>query len=598
MDVKPNYCSLETVFSENTLYEVPMFQRAYSWKSDNVKQFTSDIENLYLNIQEQGADDSHFLGGIVCVKQKNTDVLDEKTIFQLVDGQQRLSTTVLLVSRLIIHLKSLKLTDEQSSIRERRIQKYRSKYLEFKSEENGNDVLFSRIALSRRDRIFYEKFVIKNEDIEPTLESHKLIKDAAHKIDLWLINFFSGLGVEDVLKNSDVIFRVLSTACRILMIKMSDVNDAYRLFQVINDRGRSLTAGDLLRAASLGSFDTLEERDENDLIILENKWDYITRGDSNTTNNKLIAYYTSKVGRECRKTLLFEEFNKEFFADPLKIKEKINDIHEKLELYDDLHKGTWPYKNSSLTGFQKRKLENLTVIFKHSHGIPLLIAATQLKEKKYYQIVYFLEKFFFLFRVALEKRMTPVTKLYFETIKSINHSPEKYQVKTFLDGLKKILREKVTKLEFETYLENLKYIKDGDNRHIKYLLSNIEENWNWLGNTNNNPAMMYKNAFRGLADNSFVFTIEHIYPQTAKLGEEKTHAEPLKNKLCNLALLYDQDNSSFKNDRLEVKTIHYNKSRLNSTIELSHMTKFTDLDMTERAKLVSERLNKIFFLGT
>jgi len=597
MDVKPNYCSLETVFSENTLYEVPMFQRAYSWKNENVTQFTSDIENLYFSIQEGGGDDSHFFGGIVCVKQKNKDVLDEKTFYQLVDGQQRLSTTVLLVSRLITYLKSLKLTDEQSGIRERRIQKYRNKYIEFKSEENGKDVLFSRIALSRRDRDFYEAFVIKSQNVEATLESHKLIKSAAQKIDSWLSGFFKDCSVEEILSKSDVVFRVLSTACRILMIKMSDVNDAYRLFQVINDRGRSLTAGDLLRAASLGAFDTIDDRDEAELIELENKWDHITRGDSNATNNKLIAYYTSKVGKACRKTSLFEEFNKEFFCDVPKIKEQIEDVHQQLNLYDDLHKGIWPYKESSLAGFQKRKLENITVTFKHTHGLPLLMAASQLKEKKFYQVVYYLEKFFFLFRVSLEKRMTPVTKLYFETIKKINESPEKYQVQHFLNGLKKIIRDKVSKAEFDTYLESLQYVKDGDNRHIKYLLSNIEENWNWIGIDNNNPVMMYRKAFRGLAENSFIFSIEHIYPKRAKDGELDQELEPLKHSLGNLALLYDQDNSAFENDNFNVKKVQYGLSRLNSTSELQHFAQFQANDLAERYSTLRERLTKIFFLG-
>ncbi|MGK0272604.1 MAG: hypothetical protein ACI88H_003277 [Cocleimonas sp.] len=597
MDVKPNYCSLETVFSENTLYEVPMFQRAYSWKNENVIQFTSDIENLYTNIQQNGGDDSHFFGGIVCVKQKNKDVLDEKTIYQLVDGQQRLSTTVLLVSRLIKYLRSLKLTDEQSGIRERRIQKYKNKYLEFKSEENGKDVLFSRISLSRRDRDFYEAYVIKSQNINAELESHKLIMAAALKIDHWLRTFFQNCPVEEILSKSDIIFRVLSTACRILMIKMSDVNDAYRLFQVINDRGRSLTAGDLLRAASLGAYDSVDGVDKKNLIELENKWDHITRGDSNNTNNKLIAYYTSKVGKACRKITLFEEFNKEFFSDTSKIKEQIEEVDKQLKLYDNLHNGIWPYKDSSLSGFQKRKLQNITVIFKHTHGLPLLMAASQLKEKKFYQIVYYLEKFFFIFRVALEKRMTPVTKLYFETIKQINRSSETYQVQHFLNGLKKIIGEKITKAEFDTYLESLQYVKDGDNRHIKYLLSNIEENWNWISIENINPVMMYKKAFRGLADNSFIFSIEHIYPKNAKTSEKNQKLEPLKHSLGNLALLYDQDNSAFENEHFNIKKEQYGKSRLNSTMELQHFAQFEHSDLSGRYALCCKRLTRIFFLG-
>ncbi|KTF08744.1 DUF262 domain-containing protein [Pseudoalteromonas sp. H103] len=597
MDVKPNYCSLETVFSENTLYIVPKFQRAYSWKPENVVQFTSDIESLYQNIASGNGEDSHFFGGIVCVKQKNENVLDDKTIYQLVDGQQRLSTTVLLVSRLINYLKSLKLDDEQSSIREKRIQKYKNKYLEFKTEENGKDVVFSRIELSRRDKEFYERFIIRSEAIEPSLESHKLIKSAAQKVDKWLSDFFKELTVDEVLKKSDVLFRVLSTACRILMIKMSDVNDAYRLFQVINDRGRSLTAGDLLRAASLGAFDGVKGRCEQELIHLENCWDRITNMDSAATNNKLIAYYTAKKGKACRKTALFEEFNKAFFQNPSFIRETIEDIDKDLAMYDKLHKGIWPYTESKLTGFQKKKLENLTVSFKHTLSLPLILAASKLKEKKFYQIIFYLEKFFFLFKVSLDKRMSPVTKLYHSTIQQINKDPEKYQVQNFLNGLKNIIQEKVKKEEFENYLNGLEYEIDGDNRSIKYLLSNIEENWKWVLGDNNNPIMMYKNAFSGLAESNFIFSIEHIYPKSAKKGEIVDDLEGIKNNLGNLCLLYGQDNSLLKNDQFKDKKDFYSKSRLNSTLLLATSPKFEMPEYSQRAEDLISQLNKIFFFG-
>ncbi|ELB2876074.1 DUF262 domain-containing protein, partial [Vibrio alginolyticus] len=119
MDVKPNYCSLEQVFSENTLLKVPKYQRAYSWQKDNIDQFTSDIEVLFKSFQSGATDENHFLGGVVCVRIPNKDVLDDKVVYQLVDGQQRLSTTVLLISRLIHFLKGMKLNEESSGIRER-----------------------------------------------------------------------------------------------------------------------------------------------------------------------------------------------------------------------------------------------------------------------------------------------------------------------------------------------------------------------------------------------------------------------------------------------------------------------------------------------
>lgn len=596
MDVKPNYCSLEQIFSENTLLMVPKYQRAYSWEKDNVEQFTSDIELLFNNFQNGRVDENHFLGGLVCVRVPNDDVLDDKIVYQLVDGQQRLSTTVLLISRLIHFLKAMKLDDQNSGIRERRVIKYRSKFIEFTAEENGKDVNFPRITLSRRDLDYFHAVVLHGVVGESDLASHKLIKGAISKIDVWLKSLFKDQSEDDVLRNSDMLFRVISSALKILMIKMSDVNDAYRLFQVINDRGRSLTAGDLLRASSLGMYDTGNIPD-SEIEALENVWDAITVDGATSTDNKLIAYYNSNVGRMVRKSALFEDFNKEFFRDSADIKHEITKLSDGVNLYSLLSRGAWPYKASNLTGYQRKKLYNLVVIFKHSHCLPLLMSATKLSEKKFYQLTFFLEKFFFVFKVALDKRMGPVTKLYNSTIEKINENPSHYQVKWFLDGLREIIASKIRYSEIVSYIDGLFYVSDGDNRHIKYILSTFEENHRWLKNGNFHPVLMYKNAFKGLVDDSFIYTIEHLYPANAPEGDKNFEMEELKNKLPNLTLLYEQDNSRFRNFPFIIKKGEYLHARLNTTIELSNLDGFEKNQFLDRRELLITQFGKIFSFG-
>lgn len=596
MDVRPNYCSLDNIFSENTLLEVPKYQRAYSWQKDNVEQFTSDIESLFNNFQSGSTDETHFLGGVVCVRIPNDDVLDDKVVYQLVDGQQRLSTSVLLISRLIHFLREMRLDEDNSETRERRIKKYKSKFIEFIAEENGKDVNFPRITLSRRDKDFFHAVILNGKVPDSNLASHKLIKNAVVRIDAWIKNIFKDQSEEDILRNSDVLFRVMSSALKLLMIKMSDVNDAYRLFQVINDRGRSLTAGDLLRASSLGMYDRGNALDR-DLEVLENIWDEITADGASSTDNKLIAYYNSNAGRMVRKSALFEEFNKEFFQKTRDIKLEIEKLSSGVSLYQSLVKGKWPYKRSNLTAYQKKKLYNLVVVFKHTHCLPLLMSATQLKERKFYQLVFFLEKFFFLFKVALDKRMSPVTKLYNESINAINSCPDNYQVKWFLIGLKRILMEKVRSSEISNYLDGLCYVSDGDNRHIKYILSNFEENYQWLMSGKKSPVFMYKHAFKGLVDDTFIYTIEHIYPANSGYLNIDNEMEEVKNRIANLTLLYDQDNSRFRNSTFKEKKHEYSKARLNTTIEIGNLGLFGKYEYNERKKHIEDRFKTIFSFG-
>ncbi|WP_106477951.1 DUF262 domain-containing protein [Phytohalomonas tamaricis] len=597
MDVKPNYCSLDSVFSENTIYKVPLFQRAYSWTSENVEQFTQDIESLYKKVKENNSEDQHFLGGIVCVKKKNESILDEKVVYELVDGQQRLSTIVLFISRLTVEIERLSLSESQSELRRKRIRKYKSKYINFNSEENEKDVSFPRITLSRRDKDFYKSFVIdgKEETLAIT-SSQKLIKDAARVVDNWLSCFLDGLTQEQRLSESDVLFKVLSSSCKILMIKMSDVKDAYRLFQVINDRGRSLTAGDLLRAASLGIFDGKRDRSEQDLIALEEKWDEISDGGHTEVNNRLMSYYTYRLGKSCRKAEIFENFSENFFNERKTIKDEIENLYLGICLYKNILKGRWPYEKSNLSECQKSKLKNIVVNFKHTHSIPLLMSASQLKEKKFYEIIFYLEKFFFIFKVALEKRMTPVTKLYYSTILEINKSPNNYQPVWFLRGVKKILAEKVSDPDFENFLNKVNYVSDEDNKNLKYMLVSIEENVEYLKSGKRNPVLMFKKSFAEFPESRHL-TIEHIYPKSSKAKHKDDMMEEFKNNIGNLTVLYNSENNSVADLPFEDKIPAYRSSRIKMTRELSEFSSFTEREYLERKDKLHDQIKEVFYLG-
>lgn len=596
MEVEPKYSKLGAIFPENRIYNVPKFQRSYSWQKSNVCQFLSDIEEVYVSSRENEEAIEHFLGGIVCVKIQNENRFDERSVFELVDGQQRLSTTVLLVSRLVNYLNSLELKVEDSELRERRISKYRKKFMEVTLEEDEQEISKPRLNMSRRDFKYYRKAVYENDFSSCTLKSHELIKLASGEIDKWLKELFRDFQPSEQLAKADTLFKVLSQAFNIIIIKMVDVSDAYKLFQVINDRGRSLTSGDLLRAGSLGIVDANGASDE-EIAKLEGIWDEVTSGAAKSTDDKLIAYYISKTGKSCRKNNIFQLFNEQFFNESDKVEESIKDLGKEIELYNSLASGIWPYKGSNLSPYQKAKLKNLVVTFKHSASIPLLMSATKLKENKFYQLVFMLEKFFFLFRVALNKRMTPVTKLYHSTIEKINENSETYQVVWFLNKLLDIINTKVAPSEIDIYLDKLEYDVDGDNRAIKYILMNLEENFQWLSSKSTSYKYLYKHAFNGLDKSPELFSIEHIYPKSAEGDTIDSELETVKHNVGNLTLLYAQDNSHFGNDKFEVKKTEYDSARLNITRLLSLLDNWEIDDYNERDLEIRTKVKKLFSFG-
>src|SRR5260370_8794889 len=82
---------LGPLLSGQKQYVVPYFQRAYSWRRHQWNTLFDDILELY----DLKSENSHFLGSMVLLAEKGTDVLNPTL---LIDGQQRLVTLSLFLS--------------------------------------------------------------------------------------------------------------------------------------------------------------------------------------------------------------------------------------------------------------------------------------------------------------------------------------------------------------------------------------------------------------------------------------------------------------------------------------------------------------------
>ena len=80
--------------------EVPQYQRPYEWKFKQVSDLLNDIHNSHNHPLHpvEGIDRQLLLGSILLYRGRNTEVRD------IVDGQQRLCTLVLLLSVVHRHL--------------------------------------------------------------------------------------------------------------------------------------------------------------------------------------------------------------------------------------------------------------------------------------------------------------------------------------------------------------------------------------------------------------------------------------------------------------------------------------------------------------
>ncbi|HHZ9834858.1 TPA: DUF262 domain-containing protein, partial [Klebsiella pneumoniae] len=84
-ELKPELLTVGKLFTDN--YLIPIYQRNYAWRAEQIEQLISDIQDSVV-----GGQDNYFLGNLVVIKRGREDE------FEVIDGQQRLTTLYLLLT--------------------------------------------------------------------------------------------------------------------------------------------------------------------------------------------------------------------------------------------------------------------------------------------------------------------------------------------------------------------------------------------------------------------------------------------------------------------------------------------------------------------
>ena len=156
MRITPNHIAIGRIFEQNFLFEVPKYQRYFAWDDEQVTDFIKDIDNILLNSSPEN-ELEHFFGGIVCASK----VVEGSTRQQkeLIDGQQRITTTILLIINIIRAYTKLKgtsgATADDINILEKRIEGLKRTYLFYDDEINRKPQTVQKLVLSLADKFYF-----------------------------------------------------------------------------------------------------------------------------------------------------------------------------------------------------------------------------------------------------------------------------------------------------------------------------------------------------------------------------------------------------------------------------------------------------------
>ena len=225
-----NIVSLDELFHMR-LFRVPDYQRGYSWENQQVREFLEDLELL--------PDGRYHYTGTIVLHEMDPD--DERmdtngnayAPVDVVDGQQRLTTIVLLLDAIRRTLSDLSATAKGLSQGIKR---------NFVSAQEINGLPLFKLSLnSDTDHFFKDSILAELPGVEgPQITSERRLADAKQQIARYLT---------DKADNGDstkeewlrTLYRKLATQLRFTLYEVEDDAEVGVIFEVMNDRGKPLT---------------------------------------------------------------------------------------------------------------------------------------------------------------------------------------------------------------------------------------------------------------------------------------------------------------------------------------------------------------------
>ncbi|GAA7684264.1 hypothetical protein BON254_07920 [Helicobacter pylori] len=229
---------LEDTLKDKLYYQIPIYQRPYQWTEENCEKLLDDLFFNYENDRES----DYFCGSLVLVK---SDPNSKTATYDIVDGQQRLSTFILLAKVLAtLYDKDLNTTSRELL----------EKSLGDTDEKKRERLHFNAMGLNAKDDFAYALEHFNDSQAS----KNKNNKNNYLKNAICLKDYLKEKEIKDI---NDFIkwlyFKVvfIKTTC-------PNVSMALRIFSVLNARGLPLHAIDVFKVELLKKLANKKDQEE------------------------------------------------------------------------------------------------------------------------------------------------------------------------------------------------------------------------------------------------------------------------------------------------------------------------------------------------
>ena len=610
MSISTDQYSIKALFDQKQTFSVPKYQRGYAWNDEAVEDFISDLRQC-LEARLTAAERNHFFGGVVTVRQPV--VGSTRDNYEVIDGQQRLASFVLLAGCLVTFTRALREElgpKESLSPAEAEVYTYLDEtetavsrlYLTYRDNKGIHYSDVPKLILSIADDQLFRDLVAGRVPPEASRESHRRILAAWSSLRTFVQNsiFVHGLHASDkAIRLHQFLDNVLGHNCTAIFMCSDARTEAYQIFQVLNDRGVQLGKGDLLRAR------TLELLNGNSFVSIQNEvadnWDDVLAYPPRAIDDYLLWYFSSVEGRRPKPVYIADEFLEHRFKCKEKdtvsaqgaqtIREEVNRLNGSFFTLSTMNEGNWPWPDTrAVTTWDRERLRMLVTHLQHTNAMPLFLSLTTLGPRKFAEAIASIERFVFRYKTIVNAHITPLTNLYLRHAKEIRRS-NRYSVRRIRTDLLELNARYAPDSIFRAGLRELKYSPKRSNTHLRYFFLALEDYGRWADSSAQGvPKCRDKTRVFDLG----ATTVEHIYPQNALEADADSALEDVKHTLGNLTILAPHDNETVSNDPPAKKASIFAGShmRLNRTLKVD--SGWTKKIVNQRTEELVEKALRIF----
>lgn len=556
-------------------YLIPRYQREYVWEEKQWTDLFNDLLTNYNKWRENSNVEFHFIGSIVVLENKT----DRYSIADVIDGQQRLTTFFILL--LAIMRKANLLGNKALFEGIRDYLKAKSavgeRYDKFSNADNPYfkllldncttyteqvDLINSNQDIIKKQYAFQEKFIY-----QCFIHMYSLLSNAMEIDGLDIVEFANRI-------MGTIIIETLST----------NVSESYTIFEILNARGKQLENHELIKNYVMRYYEPTESGDvalkdwqllmdllKRNTVTPRNFFDhYIThrfdRSGEKKGKNNLTAYdyICRNCGQESKKLLddLLEKAKLYvFFSKPSNYPVTVDNYSKRIS------DGLKFFKGRSKTQFRPLFLSLFSRLYN-----PTATGDSD-EMNKLADVVFFLEKFFFIYGVVLKSQSKPLEKIVHRYAYLIENSKEEDLEKNidFLkEELAKVLPDYTT---FENAFCNLGYSRknirysedEGNKEDVQYILS------------------LYEKHLRHSIEDIPIFSIEHIHKDTGT---------DIYCKIGNLVCLNADDNARLGSKPASSKIPTYRSSEFLSAQKIAeeYSGKWEQAQINARGKEIASVL--------